>query len=125
MIPFGHDTVTLVQRVETVTAGRTAVSWAVQTLRDCSWRRTQRDMLGENGVLEMEGITCRIPADQPKPQPGDLLILGDVTVTISDAGDFQRLIEQYRGTGGAFIAASVADNARPGVPLPHWRATGA
>ena len=68
------------------------------------------------------GITCRIPAGQTAPKPGDLLILGAVAVTVNSGADYQALIERYRGAEGAFVVASVADNARAGMPLPHYAA---
>ena len=42
MIPFGNETVTLVQRTETVAHGKTHAAYAVTTLTGCSWQRTQR-----------------------------------------------------------------------------------
>ena len=123
MIPFGTETVTLVQKVETQVNGRTSVSFSVSKLHGCSWRRTRIDNPNENAIPVSEGITCRVPYGQTKPNNGDLLILGDVTVTITNAGDFQRLIESYKNTDGAFVAARVTDNARPGTPMPHYKAT--
>lgn len=123
MIPFGTETVTLIQKVETKVNGKTSVSFEVSKLHGCSWRRTTIDDPNENAIPVSEGITCRVPYGQPKPKNGDLLILGDENVTITNAGDFQRLIESYRGSDGAFVAARVTDNARPGMPLPHFKVT--
>jgi hypothetical protein len=122
MIPFGNETVTLVQRTETVAHGKTHAAYAVTTLTGCSWQRTQRWNREAEVLAPYEGIVCRVPAGQTKPKPGDLMILGNVTVTVAGGADFQRLVEQYRDTDGAFVVAAVADNARPGSPLPHYAA---
>lgn len=121
-IPFGNEVVTLVRRREQATAIRTNVTYERLLLKGCSWRRTRSWSREGEVLVPVESVACRIPADQPRPAPGDLLILGDVAVTVSSGADYQRLIEQYRGTDGAFVVASVADNARPGLPLGHWAA---
>ena len=120
MIPFGNEAVTLVRRIEATVEGRTQVTYQTDALTGCSWQRTN-SVLREGETLRMvEGTVCRVPADQPRPRTGDLLILGEVAVTVTSGAEYQQLIEQYRDTGGAFVAASVADNARPGMPLPHY-----
>ena len=124
MIPFGNETVTLVVRSENIVSGRTQVSYSTKTRTGCSWMRTARvERVGEV-MVPQEGIVCRVPADQRKPQVGDLMILGDVVVTVQSGADYQKLIERYRGTDGAFVVASVTDNARPGMPMPHYAARG-
>jgi len=125
MIPFGNETVTLVQRTETVTSGKTSVAYSTAKLTGCSWRRTSRMVRYDNALVHEEGVVCRIPAGQTKPKAGDLLIRGDAAVTVTGGADYQALIEQYRGSDGAFVVTSVADNARPGMPLPHYAARGA
>ena len=40
-----------------------------------------------------------------------------MAVTVNGGADYQQLIERYRGQDGAFVVASVSDNARPGMPL--------
>ena len=121
MIPFGTETVTLIRRTETVDEnGKTRVSYATETLRGCSWRRTRRDQLYDSQLLPVETITCRVPAGQAVPKAGDLLILGEVSVSVESWSDYQQIIESCKDTGGAFTAASVADNTRPGMPMPHW-----
>ena len=124
MIPFGNETVTLVRRSEEVRNGKTAVGYAAIRLTGCSWRRTQGVRRSDNAVLDVETVICRVPADQTRPHTGDLMILGDVTVEITGGADYQRVIEQYRRDDGAFFVSSVRDNARPGMPLPHYAAKG-
>lgn len=122
MIPFGNETVTLVQRIEGTVNGKKHITYRTAKLNGCSWTRTN-SIIREGEVLRpAEGIACRIPADQTKPHTGDLLILGDVAVTVTGGADYQQLIEQYRDTDGAFVAASVYDGARLGMPLPHYAA---
>ena len=131
MIPFGGETVTLVQRTEyeiepvkSVAGVKTGVAYDAYRLTGCSWRRTTRIIRSDNAIVTQEEVVCRIPATQTKPNVGDLLILGDIAVTVTSGADFQRLIEQYRGTDGAFVVGSISDNARPGLPLPHYAARG-
>ena len=122
MIPFGNETVTLVRRVEAKENGRTAVRYETAALTGCSWRRTQRWSREGEVLVPGEGITCRVPAGQTAPKSGDLMILGDVAVTVTGGADYNRLIEQYRDSDGAFVVASVSDNNRPGMPMPHYAA---
>lgn len=123
-IPFGNETVTLVQRTESVVSGRTSVTYSAAKLTGCSWRRTTRITRTDNAMLAEEVMTCRVPAGQTKPKTGDLMILGDVTVTVKSGADYQQFIESYRDSDGAFVVSSVSDNARPGMPMPHYAARG-
>lgn len=121
-VTFGNETVTLVQRTETMVNGKTTVAYGSQKLTGCSWRRTARIIRNDSALISEESIVCRVPVGQAVPKAGDLMILGDVAVTLTGGAEYQRLIEQYRGTDGAFVVASVKDNARPGMPLPHYAA---
>lgn len=123
MIPFGNETVTMVRRTEsTGSDGRTAVAYSTVKLTGCSWHRSTRIYQQDEALIASESITCRIPASQTKPQTGDLLILGDVTVTVTSGAAFRQLIEDHQGTDGAFVVTTVSDNARAGYPLPHYAA---
>lgn len=125
MIPFGHETVTLVRRRETKDqSNRTRVTYDTVLLTGCSWRRTTRIIRNDNAMITEESTVCRIPIDQTKPMTGDLLILGEADVTVTSGAAYQGLIEQYRDSDGAFVVASVKDNAREGMPLGHWAARG-
>ena len=124
-IPFGNETVTLVQKVSSVTDGKTHISYQTSTLTGCSWRRTTKRVLIGDAVQYREVVICRIPHDQIKPNTGDLLILGAVAVTVTSGADYNVLIEKYRDSDGGFVVSSVSDNARPGDPLPHYAAKGA
>ena len=131
MIPFGNETVTLIQRTEAVVNGKTRVTYSKATLTGCSWRRKRRlyksdnsRVNSDNAFLSDEEVTCRVPVGQSVPRAGDLMILGDVDVTVQSGADYQGLIERYRDSGGAFVVTSVADNARPGMPMPHYAAKG-
>ena len=122
MIPFGNEAVTLVRRIEATAEGRTQVTYQTDALTGCSWQRTNSLVREGETLRQVEGIVCRVPHDQAKPHTGDLMILGDVAVTVTGWADYQGLIEAYKGTDGAFVVASVADNARPGMPMPHYAA---
>lgn len=121
-LPFAGETVTLVRRIESIVASKTYVTYATVILTGCSWRRTMRYNRDDKTLIPYEGITCRVPAGQSVPHAGDLLILGAVEETVTSGAEYQALIERYRDTGGAFFVASVADNARPGMPMPHYAA---
>lgn len=122
MIPFGHETVTLVRRSEAVENGKTLVTYFSVALTGCSWRRSARIIRNDSALISAESIVCRVPAGQTMPRAGDLMILGDVAVTVKSGADYQGLIEQYRDSDGAFVVASVKDNARAGMPMPHYAA---
>ena len=127
MLPFGNETVTLVTRRETVDNGKSRAVYACATLVNCSWRRvarkTTRNVVNHDGAFTpSEQLVCRVPAGQTKPEPDDLMILGDVAVTVQSGADYQGLIETYRGSDGAFVVTAVQDNARPGMPMPHYKA---
>lgn len=124
-LPFGNETVTLVRRTETMDNGKTQVAYTSQTLTGCSWRRTARIIRNDNALISEESVVCRVPEGQAVPRAGDLMILGDVAVTVASGADYQGLIEQYRGGDGAFIVTSVKDNARSEMPMPHYAARGA
>ena len=121
MIPFGHETVTLVRRAELVSNGKKHTAYTAEVLTGCSWRWTHQTVRIGEVMTQYDTITCRIPPDQTKPSPGDLMIRGQVAVTVTSGADYNALIEQYRGTDGAFVVGSVADNAQ-GFPLAHWAA---
>ena len=122
MIPFGNETVTLVQRTETTVNGKTQVEYSTEQLTGCSWQRSTRFVRNDSAIVTEESIVCRIPAGQVKPRQGDLLILGSADVTVTSWTQYQGLIEQYRDSDGAFVVGSVKDNARPGMPVPHYAA---
>ena len=124
-IPFGNETVTLVQRTENVVNGKTQVTYSTTKLTGCSWRRTTRIVRNDNALISEESVVCRVPVGQTRPSAGDLMILGDVAVTVTSSFQYQQLIDQYKGADGAFVVTSVKDNARPEMPMPHWAARGA
>ena len=122
MIPFGKETVTLVHRIERIVQGRTQVSYRSETLTGCSWQWSNQWIRVGEVLTPVGSLVCRIPADQTKPLPGDLLIHAQVTVTITSGADYNALVEHYRDSVGAMVVGSVADNAQAGCPLPHWAA---
>lgn len=122
MIPFGNETVTLIQRIENVALGKTVVTYKAVILTGCSWMRRTQAGMDNNAMIRAEYIKCRVPAGQTKPKPGDLMIAGEADVIVHSGADYQRLIEQYRDAEGAFVVESVSDNARPEMPMPHYAA---
>lgn len=124
-IPFGNEDVTLVQRCEYVVDGKTRVTYESVLLTGCSWRRSTRMNRSMETMEHQESVICRVPDGQARPQPGDLMILGNADVAVTSGADFNALVEQFRDSDGAFVVTSVNDNARPGMPMPHYCARGA
>ena len=123
MIPFGNDTVTLIRRTQKETDGKRYAVYTRHMLHGCSWRRkiswrgfdTERTLVNE--------ITCRIPANNPRPNAGDCLFLGEISDEITDSRSLNAAINAHRESG-AFRITTVSDNTRPGMPLPHFSAFG-
>lgn len=126
MIPFGSETVTLYARTEQRDAeGRTHTLWRRAVLTGCSWREKTEHTLSEGALVRTQTTVCRIPADQMKPAPGDLLILGAADADALNAVEIARLRETLQRAGlPAFRVQTVADNSRSNV-LPHYAAEGA
>ena len=123
MIPFGNETVTLIKRVETVVDGRTLTEYAKYLLHGCSWRRSTGWSQFDAEKHRSGDATCRIPADQQRPDAGDYLFLGEITDEIIDTGTLRAAIKAHERTGVMEIT-TLSDNARPGMPLPHHLAWG-
>ena len=125
MIPFGDETVTLVRRTLTPDEnGRNHAVYSTELLTGCSWRRTTRIVRNGEALLSEERAVCRVPAGQTKPMPGDLLIHGARSVNVESGAEYNRLLEETRDSDGAMVVTSVKDNARPGMPLPHYAVSG-
>lgn len=116
MIPFATDTVTLYHN--------NAGSWETSVIYGCSYRRVRRRGLSDGAVTITEETTCRIPAGNTMPAAGDVIVLGVCRDKVRGDVELVRLLEARR-SGGAFRVRGVADNARPGMPVPHYAATGA
>ena len=123
MIPFGRDTVTLIKRVETVEDGRTRTEYAQFVLRGCSWRSKAGWSRFDTEKSRNTEISCRIPADQPRPDAGDYLFLGEIADEITDTRSLQAAMKAHRHTGVMEIT-SLSENTRPGTPLRHYAAWG-
>lgn len=126
MIPFGHETVTLFHRTETLDAatGRKTAVYTKYTLHDCSWHAVKQ--LTRDGEAHTYGssITVRVPPEYQKPEQGDLMVHGDYTGTVESGSGYQRIIEEKRAAEGAFEVQSATNGAMDGFPLPHYKATG-
>lgn len=123
MIPFGNDTVTLIQRVETEQNGRTHTEYARYILKGCSWRKKAGWSQFDTEKHRNEEISCRIPAGNRRPNAGDYLFLGEIADEITDTRSLQAAMKAHRPTGVMEIT-TMSDNARPGTPLPHYAAWG-
>lgn len=116
MIPFGDKTVTLLHRTES--------GYARHVLAGCSWRMANVRALDGTTMRRTLETTCRIPAGQVMPAPGDLLVLGAANLQAGNEIELVRLLESLRGGGrAAFRVLRVKDNAQ-GAPLPHYAAIG-
>lgn len=115
-LPFGGDTVTVLHRV-------VGESWTPCVVLGASWQqRAVRAIANRDAELSDE-TTCRIPAGNVVPDPGDVIVLGTCSESAADDIALTALLEKYRPQG-AFRVQSVADNARPGMPLAHYAARG-
>lgn len=117
MIPFGNQTVTLLHRQND--------AYKRYVLSGCSWHASAvRSMTGNTLESALE-TTCRIPADQQMPSPGDLLIMGNVRAAADSEIDLVRLMQSLRDGGKAvFRVQTVRDNSLSPI-IPHFAATGA
>lgn len=123
MIPFGNQTVTLIQRIENNVNGKTQISYKRHYISGCSWTaKTSWQQVGTEMQRGTE-IICRIPADQIAPSVGDYLFLGNMRGDISSTAAVNAAISQHRNTG-AMRVASVRDNTLAGFPIPHIAARG-
>lgn len=116
MIPFATDTVTLYHN--------NAGNWSSSVINGCSYRRIRRRVVIDSAATVMDETTCRIPAGGIMPASGDVVVLGVCREKITGELDIKRLLDKYNRSG-AFRVQSVSDNARPGMPVPHYAATGA
>ncbi len=122
MIPFGNDVVTLIRRVEKVVDGKTAVTYKREIVERCSWRRVSVVNRVDRQLESSTEIVCRMPPHSV-PARGDVLILGTVRATPKNSAELDALMESHRKSGAMRIV-SVADNTRPGFPLPHYAVRG-
>lgn len=122
MIPFANDTVTLVKRNETEVDGKTRTTYSTHIIKGCAWRRVAVHTL--NGLQTEKGVqtSCRMPVGI-MPAVGDALLLGAHNVVVENYSALAALVQSNR-QNGAFIVTSAKDNARPGMPIPHYVARG-
>ena len=85
MIPFGNRSVTLLHK--------TADGYQAVALTGCSWQDAAAQTMGDKSVTRTAETTCRIPAGQQKPAPGDLLVLGEAEVAARNEVELIRLRE--------------------------------
>lgn len=115
MIPFANDTVTLIHKGKS--------GWTAEVISGCSFRRTRRRSLSGNTAILTDETVCRIPSGGAVPAVGDVIVLGRTDAAAYSEIELVRLLEAHR-PGGAFRVSSVSDNARPGMPIPHYAARG-
>ena len=115
MIPFGYSTITLFHKG--------AGGYTAHVIDHCYFRHSKRrDVAGKTASAADESI-CRIPAGAVAPDPGDVIALGAHKGSAKNEVELVRLLESLRPSG-AFRVQSVSDNARPGMPIPHYAAKG-
>lgn len=115
-LPFGNDTVTVLHRVS-------GESWTPCVVLGASWGQQSAYSITSGDAVHIETTVCRIPAGNIVPDPGDVIVLGTCTESAENDIELAKLLEKYRPQG-AFRVQSVADNARPGMPLAHYAARG-
>ena len=115
MIPFANDTVTLYRK--------SADGYMACLILNCSYKHTESRSTEDRSASFYGETVCRIPPGNVKPEPGDVIVLGVHSEIVNNEIDLVRMLERLRPEG-AFRVRSVSDNARPGVPLPHYAAKG-
>lgn len=115
MIPFANDTVTLIHKSES--------GWTAEVISSCSFRRTRRRSISGNTATLTDETVCRIPFGSAVPAVGDVIVLGRADAAAYSEIELVRLLEANRPSG-AFRVSSVSNNARPGMPIPHYAARG-
>lgn len=115
MIPFANDTVTLYRKADG--------GYMPCVIMNCSFKHTKQRSTTERAESIYGETVCRIPPGNIKPEPGDVIALGVHGGAAKNEIDLVRMLERLR-PDGAFRVQSVSDNARPGVPIPHYAARG-
>ena len=115
MIPFGYSTVTLFHKGKD--------GYAAHVIDHCYFRSGKRRDVSDKAASAANESICRLPAGAVVPVPGDVIALGAHKGSPKNDIDLVRLLESLR-PGGAFRVQSVADNARQGMPIPHYAAKG-
>lgn len=116
MIPFGNHSVTLLHAEGT--------GYKRYILKGCSWKDANVRMLIGTAISSTTETTCRIPAGQKMPAPGDLLVLGNVKAAAGKEIELVRLMQKLKGEGRAvFRVNRIRDDSR-GLPIPHYAAIG-
>ena len=123
MIPFGHERITLIQRMEVIINGKTDVRYVRHILNGCSW---SANAIWRNVGTEMQRaseVVCKIPVGNVSPNTGDYLFLGYMQDLVENPHSLNKAIEKYRKSG-VMRVASVSNRALQGMPLPHITARG-
>lgn len=116
MIPFGNHSVTLLHAEGT--------GYKRYILKGCSWKDANVRMLAGTAISSTTETTCRIPAGQKMPAPGDLLVLGNLKAEVGSEIELTRLMQKLREEGYAvFKVSRIRDDSR-GLPIPHYAAIG-
>lgn len=117
MIPFGYHVVTLLHFNGAV--------YTRHVLEGCSWHSVNERTLVNGTTIITERTTCRMHPHYVRPTAGDLMILGDLSVSAKNEIELQRLMDDMREKGyRAFRVQAVSDNSH-GTPLAHFAVTGA
>lgn len=123
MIPFGNETVTLIQRIELLVNEKKQVKYTRHIISGCSWKMSnQWSHVGAEMQRRTE-VTCRIPHGNVTPVPGDYLFFGYIKDKITDTASLSEALAKNRANG-AMRVASVSNNSLVGFPMPHVTARG-
>ena len=121
-LPFGNRAVTLLRRcAQTDAAGRRHEAYVPIMLTGCSWRPRRFGVEVGSARMDGQSAVCRIPADQPKPAAGDILLCGTLDEGGSVSPSEAAALLRERGRE-AMRVGSVIDGT--GGPLKHWRCEG-
>lgn len=117
MIPFGTNTITLVQKI---IVDRTDTYQAHVLKNCCSWRPAKVRNASGVIVCDDNNIICRIPSEcNVIPKPGDIIVHG-VCASPTSASEFAQLAEGWRAQS-AFVVMTVKDNCTGADDIiPHY-----
>ncbi len=115
MIPFGYSTITLFHKGKD--------GYAAHVINHCYFRSGKRRDVSDKAASAANESICRLPVGTVVPEPGDVIAMGAHKGSAKNEIELVRLLESLRPSG-AFRVQTVSDNARPGVPIPHYAAKG-
>lgn len=133
-IPTFIHTITLFNKVNDKSSGKTVVSWHKTILKDCYFGAVPGETQNDNTVSGNNTFICRIPKDEKYSSeykgekdkftlaPGDVIIKGIIEEDVKDTvgNRISDLLNKYKES---FIIKAFSDNTILAFE-PHYRVSG-